>query len=337
MTDAVNLTLPEAQALAYRTLLANNTAAASARATAAALVAAEADGQKGHGLSRIPSYVAQTRTGKVDGHAVARVEKVAAAAVRIDAGLGFAYPAIDLAIEELAALAPTTGVAMAAVHRSHHFGQAGAHAERLAERGLVAMVYGNAPKAMAFWGGTTPMLGTNPVAFAAPTGVGEPLVIDLALSKVARGKVMAAQKAGTDIPPDWALDADGNPTTDPTAAMAGSMLPIGAAKGAALVMMVEILAAALTGSHFGFEASSLFDGDGDPPDLGQVVLAIDPAISSNGRFLERMSTFMAALESEPGVRAPGSSRLQNRAAAARDGVFIPAPLHQEITALCPAD
>lgn len=336
MSDSVKLSLQQAQALASGALVANRTDPANAEPTAAALVAAEADGQPGHGLARVPFYTAQARAGKVNGRARPSVEKVAAAALRVDADFGFAYPAINLAVDRLAALAPDTGIAMATIYRSHHFGQAGAHAERLAERGLVAMVYGNAPKAMAYWGGKKPMLGTNPIAFAAPT-TAAPLVIDLALSKVARGKIMTAQKLGTAIPPGWALDAEGNATTDAGAAMQGSMLPIGEAKGAALAVMVEILSAALTGSHFGFEASSLFDAEGDKPNLGQTLIAIDPDTASGGSFAERMTTFVGAIDAEHGARLPGSRRLQRRAAAAAGGIDIPAPLHREITALAAAD
>ncbi|RME64982.1 MAG: Ldh family oxidoreductase [Alphaproteobacteria bacterium] len=337
MTGSVTLSLGEAERLAHDALAACGTRADNARATAAALVRAEADGQAGHGLSRVPSYAAQAKVGKVKGDAVPVMHRVAEATLRIDAGLGFAYPAIDMAIDALAALAPRTGIAAASIYRSHHFGQAGAHAERLAERGLVALLFGNSPKAIAFWGGKRPMLGTNPIAFAAPLPASQPpLVIDLALSKVARGKIMAAGKAGKTIPEGWALDTNGKPTTDPAAAMAGSMLPIGDAKGAALAMMVEILAAALTGSHFGWEASSLFDAEGAPPDLGQTLIVIDPGLFSAGRFLERMAAFCAAVEAENGARLPGLSRLERRKRAARDGIAIPAALEREIRALIAA-
>src|SRR4029078_2265088 len=123
--------------------------------------------------------------GKVDGKAKPNLVRVAPAMLRVDAGLGFAYPALDLVIESLPELVRESGIALAAISRSHHFGQAGAHCERLAEKNLLAFVFGNTPKAMALWGGTKPVLGTNPIAFAAPMPSGaEPLVIDLALSRV---------------------------------------------------------------------------------------------------------------------------------------------------------
>jgi (2R)-3-sulfolactate dehydrogenase (NADP+) len=334
MTDPVRLSLAEAEALALEALLASRASAGNAAPTARALVAAEADGQAGHGLSRVPSYALQSRAGKVDGFATPRVERIAGAALRVDGGFGFAYPAVDAAVEALAPLAREQGIAVAALHRSHHFGQAGAHAERLAERGLVALVLGNSPKAMAFWGGRKAMLGTNPLAFAAPLPDGAaPLVIDLALSVAARGKIVAAEKAGKPIPAGWAVDADGNPTTDPKAALAGTLLPIGGAKGGALALMIEIFAAAITGSAFGWEASSFFDDQGGPPNMGHVLIAIDPGRLSAGAFDARLATLLEAMAAEPGARLPGTRRLANRKRAAAEGVAIPPALHAEIRAL----
>jgi (2R)-3-sulfolactate dehydrogenase (NADP+) len=338
MAEPVRLSLAEAEALACEALVTSRTSLANARATARALVAAEADGQGGHGLSRVPAYALQARAGKVDGHAIPRLDPVASAAVRVDGGFGFAYPAIDLAITALAPLAHEHGIAVAAIHRSHHFGQAGAHAERLAALGLVAIVLGNSPKAMAFWGGRRPALGTNPLAFAAPLpGDAEPLVIDLAMSVAARGKIVAAEKAGKPIPSDWAVDADGQPTTDPTAALGGALLPIGGAKGGALALMIEIMAAALTGSAYGWEASSFFDDKGGPPNMGHVLIALDPLRLSAGGYDERMATLLAAIAAEPGARLPGTRRLANRQRAAAEGVVVPAALHAEIRALTGRD
>jgi (2R)-3-sulfolactate dehydrogenase (NADP+) len=328
--DAVRLSLHDARELVVRALVASRVSEVNAKSTAAALVAAEADGQKGHGLSRVPSYAAQARSGKVDGFAVPTCERPASALLRIDARSGFAYPAADIACQRLAELVKVTGVASACIHNSHHLGQAGAHAERLAEQGLVALVFSNSPKAISFWGGREPVMGTNPVAFAAPLAGAAPVVIDVALSKVARGKILAAQKAGEKIPLGWALDERGEPTDDPAAAMAGSLLPIGGAKGAALVLMVELLAAALTGSNFGFEASSFFDASGDPPHIGHVLIVFDAAAASGGRFPERLATIVALIGETEGARLPGTSRIEHRAQAEADGLSVPAGLHSEI-------
>jgi len=334
MAEPVRLSLGEAETLARQALVSNRTSAESAGPTARALVAAEADGQAGHGLSRVPSYAIQSRAGKVNGFATPTVERVAGAALRVDAAFGFAYPAIELAIDALVPLTRDNGIAVAAIHRSHHFGQAGAHAERLAERGLLALVLANSPKAMAFWGGRKAMLGTNPLAFSAPLPNGAPpLVIDLAMSVAARGKIVAAEKAGKPIPNDWAVDADGQPTSDPKAALGGTLLPIGGAKGGALALMIEILAAAVTGSAFGWEASSFFDDKGGPPNLGHVFIALDPGRLSAGGYESRMATIIDAIAVEPGVRLPGTRRLASRARAAAEGVTITPALHEEIRAL----
>ena len=334
MSDLVRLSTADAEALATDALVASRTSPANAGPTARALVAAEADGQAGHGLSRVPSYALHARVGKVDGFAVPRLERVSHAAVRIDAGHGFAYPAVDLAIESLVPLARQAAVAAAIVCHSHHFGQAGAHAERLASAGLVAIVLGNTPAAMAFWGGRRPALGTNPIAFAAPLPGGRaPLVVDLALSVAARGKIVAAQKAGRPIPPDWAVGPDGSPTTDPGQALAGALAPIGGAKGAALALMVEVLAAALGGSAFGWRSSSMFDDHGGPPDLGHLLLALDPARLSGDTFGARMLELVRAVEDEPGARLPGLRRLESRERAAREGLAVSAALHEEICSI----
>lgn len=326
MNDSVIVDLDEAQRFVARALERHDTSRANAASVARALVAAEADGQKGHGLSRLPSYAAQAASGKVDGFAEPTVVQESAAAVRIDAACGFAFPAMDLAIDRVAEHARTTGIASAGVFRSHHFGQAGFHVERLAERGLVALGFGNSPRAIAPWGGSDGLFGTNPIAFAAPRAADPPLVIDLSLSKVARGRIMVAAAKGEAIEPGWALDAEGRPTTDAAAAMAGTMLPIGDAKGSALVMMVEILAAALTGANFGYEASSFFDAEGEPPGVGQLLIGFDPAVFSGGAFADRLEALIGAMMAQPGVRLPGSRRLEARARAAAQGIALPREL-----------
>lgn len=325
---------PEAATdLVRRALEASDVSDANAATVAEALVAAEIDGQGGHGLARVPSYAAQARAGKVDGHAVPVVERVAPAVLRIDAAHGFAYPAFDRLVGELPALAREAGIALATVHRSHHFGQAGRHCERLAEQGLAALAFTNSPGAIAPWGGRRGLFGTNPIAFSAPRAGAPPLLVDLALSIGARGKIMAAQRSGEPIPEGWALDVEGNPTTDPFAALPGTMIAIGGAKGAALALMVEVLTAALAGAGFAFEQSSLFTPDGAALELGQTVIAIDVGRPSGGRFAERLETLIGAIEAEPGARLPGSRRLEARARAASDGLVVDGGLMAEIRAL----
>ncbi len=323
----------DAHELVCAALTANSTSLENAQHVAHALVAAEVSGQPGHGLSRVSSYAAQSLSGKVDGHAVPETSQTAPGLLHVDAKFGFAYPAIDLALKALPEMARSQGIAMAAIRHSSHFGQGGAHCEALAENGLVAFVFGNAIASIAPWGGKKPLFGTNPIAFAAPVPDRPALVIDLAVSNVAKGKIMTAHKTGKPIPEDWALDVDGNPTTDAAAALQGTMVPMGGAKGVALAMMIDVLGGALVGANLGHEANGVFDGEGPPPNIGQVILAIDPERSSFGAFGERMTTLVEAVEGVEGARLPGSRRIALREKAAREGIVVPAAILNEIRQL----
>jgi len=325
---SISISISDLTDLVKNILIAHNTSESNALEVATALVAAEIDGQKGHGLSRVPSYSAQAKTGKVNGQIKPTIEKVSPALLRIDACHGFAYPAFSGAIDTLVAIAKQTGIAAAAVTHSHHCGVVGHHAEKLAEAGLIGLVFTNSPKAIAPWGGKDAVFGTNPIAFAAPRAEGPPLVIDLSLSKVARGKIKVAAETGKSIPAGWALDSDGKATTDAKAAMAGTMLPMGEGKGAALVLMVEILSAALTASLFGFEASSFFEAKGPSPDIGQLLVAISPGPLSGNTFLKRVEVLFAAILDQPGTRLPGSGKAALREKAQRDGLEISSTVYQ---------
>jgi (2R)-3-sulfolactate dehydrogenase (NADP+) len=314
------LTLGQAESLVADALTRCRTRRDNAACVARALVAAEADGLKGHGLTRVPGYAAQAKAGKVDGLAVPAIERPRPGAAMIDAQNGFAYPALDAAVALLPEMARAAGIACAAVRRSHHCGAAGHPVERLGEQGLVAMMFANTPAAIAPWGGATPVFGTNPIAFACPLPGRPPVVVDLALSKVARGNILAAKQKGERIPRGWALDAAGKPTTDPDAALAGTMLPLGDAKGTPLILMVELLAAGLTGANFAADASSFLDAKGPPPGTGQLIVGFDPA--AFGGSGEHFAGLIASIETQPGARLPGSRRLAARRKAAREGLMV---------------
>jgi (2R)-3-sulfolactate dehydrogenase (NADP+) len=241
----------------------------------------------------------------------------------IDAAHGYAYLAVNLALRELPAMARKQGIATASISRSNHCGAAGLPCEALAREGLVAILFANTPAAMAPWGGNTPVFGTNPIAFAAPLEGRDPAVVDLAMSKVARGPIVAANQKKEPIPEGWALDVDGNPTTDAAKALKGTMIPLGDAKGAALAFMVEVLSACLVGANLAFEASSFIGDDGGPPSTGQLILAIDPAAFGHARFGERMGTLAAAIEGQDGARLSGVRRYALRAKATKDGILVP--------------
>jgi (2R)-3-sulfolactate dehydrogenase (NADP+) len=326
------LTLAVAEALVVDTLARCRTSPTNAQCVARALVAAEADGLKGHGLSRLPSYAAQAKVGKVDGFATPAVTRPRPATIAIDAGNGFAYPAIDAAVSLLPEVARSQGIAAAAIRRSHHCGAAGHPLERLAQAGLVALMFANTPAAIAPAGGTRGVLGTNPIAFACPLPDRPPVVVDLSLSKVARGNILAAQQQGERIPEGWALDAAGHPTTDPTAALAGTMVPMGDAKGTALALMVELLAAGLTGANFAAEASSFLDAEGPPPGTGQLLIVLGPTAFGGTGVTARFAVLAASIEQQAGARLPGTRRLAARQRAAASGLVIGDALLAEIRA-----
>lgn len=305
----------------------------NARSVARALVAAEAAGQGGHGVRRIPAYVSQLHVGKIDGTARPAATRLRPAVLSIDAGHGYAYPAIDLTVEQLPDIAREQGIALAVIGRSHHAGVMALTVERFAEQGLVAFMVANAPASMAPWGGIKPLYGTNPIAFAAPVEGADPLVIDLALSKVARGKIMAARQKGENIPEGWALDASGQPTTDANAAINGTMVPAGDAKGAALALMVEIMAAGLTGGNFGFQASSLLDDTGTAPSLGHTIIAIDPAIAGDHVFAKRLALMASEIEGQENARLPGRRSQGIRKQSLENGITIEDDILAEIRAL----
>lgn len=324
------LSVAEVHALIAAALTASNTSIENAVSVADALVGAELAGQGGHGLRRVPAYAAQSRNGKVNGHARPLETRTRPGMIHIDAGSGFAYPALDVAIAGLAEVTPKQGIAFAGIFRSHHAGVAGLFVERLAAKGLVALLFANSPPSMAPWGGGRALFGTNPIAFAAPVDGQEPVVVDVSLSKVARGKVMAAAQKREPIPEGWALDAEGRPTTDAQAALAGTMVPAGEAKGTALALMVEMLAAGLTGANFAYEQSSFFDDKGAPPGTGQAIIAIDPEAFGGVRAVSRFTEMAQAVAETGGARVPGRRRQEIRARLQRDGINADAALIEEI-------
>lgn len=322
MSQTVTLSLQEAEDLMFQAFIAGGVAQDAALSTAKALVAAEADGQVGHGFSRVADYIAQAKSGKVNAAATPKLTAPFPAALHVDADHGFAYPAMDLGRAAGIAAAQEQGTCSVAISKSHHCGSLSVQVEDIARNGLIGLMVANTPKAIAPYGGSAPLFGTNPIAFAAPRPNGDPLVIDLSLSVVARGKVMNAAKLGKPIPTGWAIDADGNDTTDPNAALAGSMLPIGGPKGYALALIVEILAALVTGANTSAEASSFFSADGPPPGVGQFMLMIRPC-DPQGQFAERLEALLALIETQEGARLPGARRFGLRHKASQEGLHVP--------------
>ena len=200
---------------------------------------------------------------------------------------------------------------------------------------MVGIACGNSPAAMPAAGGKRAIFGTNPIAAIFPRTGHPPVSVDLSLSEVARGKLMVAADKGESIPLGWALDQDGNPTTDPKKGLTGSMLAVGGTKGAMLALVVELLVTTLTGAHFGAEADTFFKPEGNQPQLGQVFIVIDPkALGGDAVYAERIEALLTAMLSDEGVRLPGQRRIQLLEAAKQTGLDVPQSMLDTIRALC---
>ena len=303
------VSLVEAQTLGEKILMAHSVGQRNATLTIASLLRAEMEGLPSHGFSRIPYYAAQSAAGKVDGHAVPLVERPRPGVVTVDARCGFAFSAFADGLPVAARAAKESGVALLAVRNSHHAGVLGFPVADLAEQGLVALGFANSPASLAPYGGKKVTFGTNPLAMACPRKNAPPLVIDLSMGLLARGKILQAAKKGELIPEGAAVDAQGNPTRDPAKAFDGALLPFGGPKGYALALMVEIMSAALTGASLAIEASSLFTPDGPAPRLGQSFLIMDPAATAGASFVDRVEQLLAFITDQPGTRLPGDRRI----------------------------
>jgi (2R)-3-sulfolactate dehydrogenase (NADP+) len=306
-----------------------------AEAAARHLVQAEEQGLPTHGMSRVPFYCAMLRNGRADGTAQPVMAAERAGVCLIDNADGLPYVSVQWAVAEVIARARRNGIGFAGIRNSAHVGVMGIHLLPVAEAGLVGLGFTNSPAAIPAWGGKKALFGTNPVAAVFPRRKADPLVIDLALTTVVRGKIMMAMRKGEQIPQGWALDRHGKPTTDPKEAIEqGSLFPIGGAKGAMLALMFELLCAALTGAAIGPEADSFFSEQGNKPRIGQAFLAIDPsALAGSDRFSERIETVIAAMQADPEVRLPGARRFAARKAAA-GGIEVPDDLIAQIEMLC---
>src|ERR1051325_5263375 len=306
-----------------------------AEATARHLVSAEAQGLPTHGMSRVPFYCGMLRRGRADGKAEPRIVAERPAACLVDNADGLPYVSAQLAIDEAMMRAKRKGIGYAGIRNSAHVGVLGIHLLPVARAGLVGFAFTNSPAAIPPWGGKRPLFGTNPVAAAFPRAKHDPIVIDLALTTVVRGRIMMAMRKGERIPEGWALDRNGKPTTDPKEAIEhGSLFPIGGAKGAMLALMFELICAALTGAAIGPEADSFFSEEGNKPKIGQAFIAIDPAaLAGSEKFAERVETVVSAMLSDPEVRLPGARRFAAEAAA-KNGIEVPDELVGQIEKLC---
>lgn len=303
----------------------------AAAAVARSIRLAERDGIRSHGLLYLPVYEEHLRCGKVVGTAVPKVARPRPGAVSVDAGHGFAHPAIAAGMPDLCAAARANGIAAMTLFRSYNCGVLGHHAEALAEQGLIGLCFTHAPASIAPVGGRVPVIGTNPFALAVSDGKGgAALVIDQSASVIAKSEIILRARRGEPIPDGWALDAHGCPTTDAAAALKGSMLPSGGYKGFGVGLLAEILASALSGAVASRDASPFSGPAGGPPGTGQCFIALDPAAFADG-FAARIAGLAAAIAAQAGARLPGARRKAARLRTETEGVSIDSALLAQIT------
>ena len=309
-----------------------------AQAAAEHLVRAEEQGLATHGVSRVPFYCAMLRRGRADGSAEPVMVAERGGACLIDNRDGLPYTSVAWAIEELIARTRRNGIGYAGIRNSAHVGVLGIHLLPVGQAGLVGLAFTNSPAAIPAWGGKKALFGTDPVAGIFPRQNADPIVIDLALTTVVRGRIMMAMRKGEKIPEGWALDRNGRPTTDPKEAIEhGSLFPIGGAKGAMLALMFELLCTSLTGAAIGPEADSFFSEEGNRPRIGQSFIAIDPAaLAGTGKYAERVETIVSTMLADPEVRLPGARRFASEKRLREQGIEVPDDLLRQIEQLAGA-
>ena len=318
-----SLTLGELTALLQQIFERHGTSAAVAQVLADNCARAQRDGSYSHGVFRIPGYLSSLASHWVDGQAVPVVEDVASGFVRVDAANGFAQPALAAARGLLVEKARSAGIAVLAIRNSHHFAALWPDVEPFAEEGLVALSVVNSMTCVVPHGASKPLFGTNPIAFAAPRAGGSPIVFDLATSAIAHGDVQIAARKGHTLPAGMGVDKHGEATENPKEILdGGALLPSGGHKGSALSMMVELLAAALTGGNFSFEFDWSKHPGAQTPWTGQLLIVIDPSKSAGNNFAERSAELVRQMQGVGLERMPGDRRFIERAKSLSDGIVL---------------
>lgn len=316
------MTLDKITTLTKNALMGAGATEENAHSVAQSTMRAERDGIRSHGLMYVPIYAEHVVCGKVDGHAVSVVNQPKPSTIIVDAQSGFAHPAIDAGWGALTASARANGIAAMTIYNSYNCGVLGHHAERLAEEGLIGLCFTHAPASIAPVGGNVPIVGTNPFSIAVPGADGNvPIIIDQSASTIAKSEVLLRSKSGDPLEEGWAVDADGQPTTDPQAALKGSMTPSGGYKGFGVGLLVEILASSLAGAVPSREASPFSGTVGGPPKTGQCFIAIDPSSFADG-FSARIAALVSAIDAQDNARVPGQRRKDNRERLAASGIDV---------------
>jgi (2R)-3-sulfolactate dehydrogenase (NADP+) len=329
------LSAGRARRLIFDALTGAGTSPANARYFTEAILDTELSGLEGHGFYWLQYYCEHVKSGKVDGKAKPVVKMMTPAAVRVDAKRGFAHPAIEAGFKKLIPAARKNGIAALAVHGSYNAATLGYHTGVLAKEGLLAFGFTNATPAIAPVGGKKPVIGTNPMSFAVPGKKGKiAFLIDQSSSQVPWTAVKLASEAKRPIPLGWALDADGKPTTDADAGLAGSMAPAGGYKGFGQGLIVEVMCAAMTGSFRGPQMGSFMENDGKPIGCGQFFMALDPRKFSDGMFDRQVQALVKSITSQPGARLPNSRREANIKRLKKEGLPIDDALLARLQSFC---
>ena len=331
--DGVRLTLQEVRDLAYAILRREGLAQSHVPAVAASIVAGERDGCAAHGVYRLTNCIHTLRTGKVNPNAEPRLMTASAAVTRVDADDGFAQLAFEIGLPSLVEKTRAYGIGLLAINHCVHFAALWPEIEAITAKGLVALACTPNHAWVAPAGGKAPLFGTNPIAFGWPRPGSDPFVFDFATSAVARGEMELHRRAGKPIPEGWTIDADGNPTTDAEAGLAGALLTFGGYKGSALAAMIELLAGPLIGDLTSAQSLAYDDGAKASPYGGELVIAIDPQGILGDAAAAHMSEAEAlfhAIEAQ-GARLPSQRRYEARRRTPKEGVVIPRDLYHELT------
>ncbi|WP_172125899.1 MULTISPECIES: Ldh family oxidoreductase [unclassified Devosia] len=336
MTETSTLRLDEAFDLSVAVLVRNGFAIDHATAVATVVCAGQRDECHSHGLYRLLGCVRSIRAGKVDGVVQPELFDHAPGIVRVDAKGGYSLLAFEAGRTMLVNKARQNGIAALVINHCYHFSALWPEVEALAAQGVVAIAMTPSHNWVAPFGGTKPVFGTNPLAFAWPRPGKDPYVFDFATSSVARGEIELHRRAGKPIPLDWAVDESGAPTDSAEKALSGAMTTFGGHKGSALSTMIELIAGPLIGDLSSIESKQFDNGAGAAPYHGELLLAFDPQVFTGveaSRHADRAEIIFDAIIDQ-GARLPSQRRYAARARSLASGeVEVPSALLADIRAL----
>lgn len=284
----VRVRASDARTFVQSVLAGNGVPEENATIIADCLVQADLRGVDTHGINRIPSYIARIRQGVLEPGLSPTLKKITPVVAQVDGRNTFGFLSAKLGMDTAIAMAREFGIGMVSIKHSNHFGMSAWVVQQAVDAGMMSLVFTNSSPALPVWGGKSKLMGVSPIACGAPAGRSKPFILDMAPSVAARGKIYKAKRRGEKIPPDWALDADGQPTDDPEKALEGVMLPMGGPKGSALSIMMDVFSGVLSGSAFAGHVTNPYDPS-KPADVGHFLVAIKPDLFMDlEQFKERM-------------------------------------------------